>query len=72
MIHRGDHDRLEEPADALRTGPRPRIRTRTMSNIITVALLTLSILGGIANVANAANGEDFGTRTTQQQQPSPN
>ena len=43
-----------------------------MSNIITVALLTLSILGGIANVANAANGEDFGTRTTQQQQPLPN
>ena len=44
----------------------------TMSNIITVTLLTLSILGGIANVANAANGEDFGTRTTPQQQPSPN
>jgi hypothetical protein len=44
----------------------------TMSNIITTTLLTLSVLCGIANAANAANGEEFGTRTTSQQQPSPN
>ena len=43
-----------------------------MSKIITAAVLTLSILTGIANVANAANGEEFGTRTSPLQQPSPN
>ena len=43
-----------------------------MSKIVTAVVLTLSILGGIANVANAANGEEFGTRTSPLQQPSPN
>jgi hypothetical protein len=43
-----------------------------MKKIATSALLALSILGGIANAASAANGEEFGARTAPQQQPSPN
>jgi len=43
-----------------------------MKKIATSALLALSILGGIATVATAGQGEEFGTRTTAQQQPSPN
>jgi hypothetical protein len=43
-----------------------------MKKIATSALLALSILGGIASAASAANGEEFGARTSSQQQPSPN
>jgi hypothetical protein len=43
-----------------------------MKKILTAALVALSVLGGIATVANAANGEEFGARTSSQQQPSPN
>jgi hypothetical protein len=43
-----------------------------MKKIITSALLALSVLGGIATIANAGAGEEFGARTSPQQQPSPN
>jgi hypothetical protein len=43
-----------------------------MKKIATSALLAMAILGGIASAASAANGEDFGSRTAPQQQPSPN
>ena len=43
-----------------------------MKKIATSALLALSILGGIASAASAANCEEFGARTSSQQQPSPN
>jgi hypothetical protein len=43
-----------------------------MKKIATSALLALSILGGIGSAASAANGEEFGARTSSQQQPSPN
>jgi hypothetical protein len=43
-----------------------------MKKIATSALLALSILGAIASAASAAGGEEFGTRTAPQQQPSPN
>jgi len=43
-----------------------------MKQIATLVVLALSILGGIASAAGAANGEAFGTRTTSQQMPSPN
>jgi hypothetical protein len=43
-----------------------------MKKIATAAILALSILGGIANAASAANGEYFGARTAPQQTPSPN
>jgi hypothetical protein len=49
-----------------------QIQEHIMKTIVTSALLALSILGGIATVASAANGEAFGARTTPQQQPSPN
>jgi hypothetical protein len=42
-----------------------------MKKIVTSALLALSILGGLATVASAAEGDEFGTRTTPEQKPSP-
>ena len=42
-----------------------------MRKTITSALLALAVLG-VANTAWADKGEDFGTRTTSQQQSSPN
>ena len=42
-----------------------------MKKIATSALLALSILGGLTAVASAGEGDEFGTRTTPQQQPSP-
>ena len=44
----------------------------TMSKIVTAVVIALSILGAVANIANAANGEEFGTKTSPLQQPSPN
>jgi hypothetical protein len=49
-----------------------KTRRMIMKKIATSALLAMSILGGIATVATAGQGEEFGTRTTAQQQPSPN
>ena len=44
----------------------------TMRKIFTSALVALSVLSGTATLANAASGEEFGTRTTAGQQGSPN
>jgi hypothetical protein len=45
----------------------------TMLKTITSALLALSVLGGMATLANASNlGSAFGTQTNSQQEPSPN
>ena len=43
-----------------------------MSKVLTSALVALSIMGGIATVANAAVYPYGGDRTTSQQEPSPN
>ena len=43
-----------------------------MKKIATSALLALSILGGIATVASASSGDEFGARTAVGQQGSPN
>jgi hypothetical protein len=43
-----------------------------MKKVITSALVALSVLSGTASLANAAAGEEFGTRTTAGQQGSPN
>lgn len=40
-----------------------------MKKIVISALLALSILGGLATAASAGEGEEFGTRTTPEQQP---
>ncbi len=42
-----------------------------MKTIVVSALLALSIMGGIATAASAGEGDEFGTRTTPRQQPSP-
>ena len=43
-----------------------------MKKTLTSALLALSVLSGVTSIAYADKGEDFGTRTAPQQQPSPN
>ena len=43
-----------------------------MRKILTSALVALSVLGGIATVANASTGEEFGAKTAPGQVPSPN
>jgi hypothetical protein len=47
-------------------------RRSIMRKILTSALVALSVLGGVATVANASPGEEFGAKTAPGQVPSPN